>query len=308
MKRALILTPTIGLLALGSVGCGSMLWGDTIDPGEVGLLIKLYGNNAGIENAELKAAGQRVTYNSVDTKLITIPTTASTYAFTKSKDEGNPTDESISFNLGGALINMDVGVTYQFSVDPVPGKPEGYTRIHDYYNTYKLTADEFRGTVLRNTIRDCAQTVADDLVKTKKITAVQLLGMTSTFLNGDNGVQSCVAKALPVIRVGNLSSLGSPRLPKNLQDGVNSALEAHQKAEAARAELTQAEADAKVQKTRADAEAYTIKTKAQAASDPNYVKAIQAEAELIKAKAWKGEYAPNIQTQNVQVGGGSKPE
>lgn len=306
MNRLLISGGLLIAISMTIGGCGAAVFGEQIDPGKVGLLIRMYGNDAGIEKAQLKTPGQKVPYNSLDSQLIIIPVTANTYAFTKSDKEGSANDESISFNLGGALINMDMGVTYQFATDQVPGKPDGYTRIHQYYNTYKLPPDEFRGTVLRNTIRDCAQTVADDWVRGSKdrppISPVQFLGMTSIFLNGPGGVKDCVAKQLPVINVGNLSSLNSPRLPKNLQEGVDLALEAQQKAQAAKSELEQAEADSKVQRTRADAEAYSIATKAKAASDPNYVKAVQAEAELIKAKAWKGEYAPNIQTQNVQLG------
>ena len=90
-----------------------------ISPGYVGVRVKLYGTDKGVDDVTMVTG--RVWYNPWLEEIHPFPTFLQQATWTKDVTEGSPTDESISFNSSeGASFNADIFVSYQFVPEAVP--------------------------------------------------------------------------------------------------------------------------------------------------------------------------------------------
>lgn len=288
----------MGLGACGVIPGTSV---ETVEPGYAGLKIELYGGQKGIENAQLVTG--RVWYNGYTQQVVIFPTFVNTYPFTQASNEGSSNDESVVFSVGGSPVSADVGVSFGFSTEQLAGTNR--TKLHQFYETYRKSPDQFRANELRNGLRNCFSEVAETLKLTPSMLPTNQQRLVSNVTN-------CMQKRFPAIVVQDVSLLSPLRLPPDIQKSINEQFAAQQAAQTAEANRrkVEAEAAANVAKARGDAQVTIEQAKAEA--EANRLRAgsvtnalIELErlrVERARIEKWNGQQAPTIQTPNVQLG------
>lgn len=90
-----------------------------VPPGEVGIKINNWGDNRGVSNLTLSTG--MVGYNPITSSVLKWPTFVQTAMWTSRIDEGNPIDESITFNTKeGTQVSADVSLSYQLTESKIP--------------------------------------------------------------------------------------------------------------------------------------------------------------------------------------------
>lgn len=292
MRSKLMILGVSSLLLLGS-GCTAII-GSRIDPGYSGLLVDNYGDEKGIQNATLYNGG-RVTYNPVTQDLYQYPVFFRTYQFAEA--------ETVAFSVGGSKASMDLGVTYRFRVDPVDSANPEFTYLHQFFRNYRVDPDAFNAGALRNALRDCANESAAGT------SPVQIATNPAGF---QEPLLACLNEKFPELEIKEVSLLNPPVLPQQIQDSIDAAFKANQDAETARANAARAEAEGKAKVAEAQASANVRRIEAQAEAEANGIlsrsitpallERERLEIERLRAEKWNGQYAPTIQSPNVQLG------
>ncbi len=301
------LTSLIGLsaLAIGISSCGSIPGTSvaTVEPGFAGLKIQLYGGEKGIDNAQLVSG--RVWYNGYTENVVVFPTYINTYPFTKSTTEGSPTDESVVFSVSGSPVSADVGVSFGFTTEQTATK--NGTKLHHFYKKYRKTPDAFRANELRNGLRNCFSTVAENQQLTPSMLPYNQQKLVA-------GVTECTQQRFPTIMIQDVALLSPLRLPSDIQKSIDEQFAAQQAAQTAEANRRKVEAQAAAEIARAKGEAEVTIEKARAEAEANRLRATSITPELLKLeqlqvereriRKWDGnEPHTIIQSPNVQVGG-----
>lgn len=90
-----------------------------VPPGEVGIKVNNWGDNRGVSNLTLSTG--MVSYNPITSSVLKWPTFVQTAMWTSRIDEGNPVDESITFNTKeGTQVSADVSLSYQLTESKIP--------------------------------------------------------------------------------------------------------------------------------------------------------------------------------------------
>jgi regulator of protease activity HflC (stomatin/prohibitin superfamily) len=229
----------------------------------------------------------RVTYNPFTETVYTFPTFMQRVPWTADKNEGSPTNESITFNsVEGAPINVDIGFAGSFTEATVP----------QIFVEFRKPAELIVDGWVRDQVRNCL----NDAGSTRK--AVHILGEGKMeFLLAANG---CVGKAVTAkgFEFDSISLLGEARVPDRVRESIAQVIEQTQAALKAEAKVRQAEAEAqqvaataegerlkRVAEAQGDAEAIITKAKAQA--EANRIVALSLSSLLVRYKAletWDG--------------------
>ena len=301
------LTSLIGLsvIAFGISSCGAIPGTSvvTVEPGFAGLKIKLYGGEKGIDNAQLVSG--RVWFNGYTEDVVIFPTYINTYPFTKSTTEGSPTDESVVFSVGGSPVSADVGVSFGFTTEQAISS--NGTKLHRFYKQYRKTPDAFRANELRNGLRNCFSSVAEN----QKLTPSMLPYNQQKLVAG---VTECTQQRFPTIVIQDVSLLSPLRLPPDIQKSIDEQFAAQQAAQTAEANRRKVEAEAAANIARAKGEAQVTIEKAKAEAEANRLRATSITPELLeleklqvqreRIQKWNGnEPHTVIQSPNVQVSG-----
>jgi regulator of protease activity HflC (stomatin/prohibitin superfamily) len=139
----LVMAPILAVVLAGASSCTK------VSPGYVGIKVNNWGSQKGVQDYPLKTG--MVFYNPLTEDMYDFPTFMVTRTWTQDVHEGNPTDESITFNsIEGTQVNADVAITYFFDARKVPdifvkfrAKPDvltdGYihNRVRDFLNRCK---------------------------------------------------------------------------------------------------------------------------------------------------------------------------
>ena len=301
------LTSLIGLsvIAFSISSCGVVPGTSvvTVEPGFAGLKIKLYGGEKGIDNAQLVSG--RVWFNGYTEDVVIFPTYINTYPFTKSTTEGSPTDESVIFSVSGSPVSADVGVSFGFTTEQAISS--NGTKLHRFYKQYRKTPDAFRANELRNGLRNCFSSVAEN----QKLTPSMLPYNQQKLVAG---VTECTQQRFPTIVIQDVSLLSPLRLPPDIQRSIDEQFAAQQAAQTAEANRRKVEAEAAANIARAKGEAQVTIEKARAEAEANRLRATSITPELLeleklqiqreRIQKWNGN-EPNtvIQSPNVQVSG-----
>ncbi|MDJ0590546.1 MAG: SPFH domain-containing protein [Pleurocapsa sp. MO_226.B13] len=275
----------------------------TVEPGFAGLKIQLYGGEKGIENAQLVSG--RVWYNGYTEDVVVFPTYINTYPFTKSTTEGSPTDESVVFSVSGSPVSADVGVSFGFTIERIANS--NTTKLHQFYKKYRKTPDAFRANELRNGLRNCFSSVAEN----QKLTPSMLPYNQQKLVAG---VTECTQKRFPTITIQDVALLSPLRLPPDIQKSIDEQFAAQQAAQTAEANRRKVEAQAAAEIARARGEAQVTIERAKAEAEANSLRAKSITPELLKLeqlqiereriKKWNGnEPHTVIQSPNVQLSG-----
>ena len=293
----------LSTLAVGISSCGTIPGTSvaTVEPGFAGLKIQLYGGEKGIDNAQLVSG--RVWYNGYTEDVVVFPTYINTYPFTKSTTEGSPTDESVVFSVSGSTVSADVGVSFGFTTEQVENK--NITKLHRFYKKYRKTPDAFRANELRNGLRNCFSTVAEN----QKLTPSKLPYNQQKLVAG---VTECTQQRFPTITIQDVALLSPLRLPSDIQKSIDEQFAAQQAAQTAEANRRKVEAQAAAEIARAKGQAQVTIEQARAEAEANRLRAISITPELLeleklqvereRIKKWNGKKAHTvIQSSNVQV-------
>lgn len=304
LKSKIVSWISLPMLAMGVSSCGAIPGTNvaTVEPGFAGLKIQLYGGEKGIDNAQLVSG--RVWYNGYTENVVVFPTYINTYPFTKSTTEGSPTDESVVFSVSGSPVSADVGVSFGFSTEQVANSS---TKLHRFYKQYRKSPDAFRANELRNGLRNCFASVAENQQLTPSMLPYNQQKLVA-------GVTECTQQRFPSITIQDVALLSPLRLPADIQKSIDEQFAAQQAAQTAEANRRKVEAQAAAEIARAKGQAQVTIEKAKAEAEANRLRATSITPELLKLEQlqvererinkWDGrEPHTVIQSPNVQLGG-----
>lgn len=281
----------IALMLIGIGGC------KFIPPGHVGVMVDLYGKNRGVQDTTMVTG--RVWYNPWTKSIYEFPTFMQYKVWTVSPQEGSPNDESITFVSKDRIqVNVDVSVAYQFEPAQVP----------QLFVTFRQPPDVIADTYIRSRIRDAFVRNGSEL------NAMDILGAGIGTLDAD--VTKSVNDEMKNIGIhfDYVSVVGHPRIPQQIQNAINAAIESTQQAQQAmnQVAVVKAQADqavaqatgtANAVKAKADGDAYATLTNAKAEATANQLVAQSVTPELIQYKAistWNGA-VPQYMTNGSSV-------
>jgi len=275
---------TLSVLVLG--GCTK------VNPGYVGIKVDLMGPTKGVNDLPSVTGFQL--YNPMMTDILEYPTFVQTAAWTRDNNEGNPTNEEISFSAEGLIITADVSISYQIRPDKVPA----------FY--VKFRSDDlkkFTHGYLRNVVRDAFNE------ESVKYTVEQLYGIKKEeFLSAARKRVNTSLEPIG-ISVEQFGFIGAPRLPQNVVNAINGKIAAIQAAQQTENELRRIQAEALKQIAAAEGEAKSKIARAEGEAKSNLIlansltpvamewKRLQLQQEAISR--WKGDVP--------QYNGGSMP-
>lgn len=238
-----ILTVLLLIFGIG-VGCTSCT---LVEPGNVGLRISKTGANRGVQ--DLPTVSGYVWCNPLTEQVVEFPTTSQTVIWSNA--------EAVNFSSSdGTSISADVAISYH--VEP--------TRAGRLYTRFRQTdISVLTHGYVRNVVRDAINEVASTMA-THDIYGpgkTQLMNRALDLArNGRPGVSGLQRDGF---MIDQLSFQGALRLPPNVVDAINRAMQATQDAVAAQNRVSQIEAEARQRIAEANgrAEALRAETRGQ---------------------------------------------
>jgi regulator of protease activity HflC (stomatin/prohibitin superfamily) len=257
----------VSLLVAIVVGANSCT---LVQPGHVGVRVERAGANRGVQDLPIVAGW--VVYNPITEAIIEFPTTVQTAVWSASAHEGRPHDESITFSSReGVSVSADVALSYH--VDPAHAG-----RLFTRFRTTNL--EELTHGYVRNLVRDALNEQASQLV------VQDIYGAGKTQMLNNTMAQVRVRMGNDGFVIDQLSFQGALRLPQNVIDSINRALQATQDAITAQNHVAQVEAEARQRVAQAEGEANAVRTTALGASAALHTQATaDADALLIRTHA-----------------------
>jgi regulator of protease activity HflC (stomatin/prohibitin superfamily) len=257
LRRAAL--TAVVVLTVVYLGCATTT---RVDAGHVGIRVKLAGSDRGIQDMPVVTGW--VLFNPLTEQIVLFPTSVQNVVWTQSQHEGKPFDESITFSSSeGVNVNSDIGLS--FHIEPALA-PKLYGRFR--LNDLEKLSDGY----MRNTVREAFNDVGSKLPvqeiygagKSKMLAAVT--GKCHDVFGKDG------------IVIDQLTINGALRLPTNVMDAINRAMEATQKAIESKNRVAQVEAEAQQAITQAHGAAEAARQKAQGEADALLIRA-RAEAQ-----------------------------
>lgn len=277
----------ISLALLSAVGC------TRVSAGYVGVKSTMTGTSKGL--SDLTVGPAWATYNMFTESVFEYPTFVQTAVWTKSKDEGKPVNEEITFTTKDALsVAADISIGYSLVPDQVPA----------FYIKFRSDdLDHFTHGFLRNMAREKFDSAAGHY------TIEQVMGDNAPFL-------AEVRKSLQDevgsygVKIEQLGFIGAPRPPEVVIQSINAKVQATQLALQKQNELVQAQADAAKAVAQAKGEAESTLTRAEAQAQANQKLANSLTPTLIeyrKLDKWDGHLSQvNGTTGGIVLGLGGK--
>lgn len=263
-------------------GCGY----EFIEPGDVGIKVKLAGDHRGVQETTIVSG--RVFYNSIFYDVVQFPVYLQTAVWTQSPHEGNVSDESITFNsIEGSSLNVDVSITYQFIAEKIP----------QVYMEFRKTPEEIMHVYVRSMVRDAFSRAAS----TMKVMDIFGEGKQRLLTN----VKDELNKELEPkgIHFDSVSFVGKPRVDQGVEQRINAVISASQKAleEQNKVAEIKAIADQAIERARGESESITLLATAQAQANKILAESITPElAQYMIAKQWDGRL-PQVTGDSVPL-------
>jgi regulator of protease activity HflC (stomatin/prohibitin superfamily) len=233
-----------------------------VDAGHVGIRVKLAGSDRGIQDMPVVTGW--VFYNPLTEQIVIFPTSVQNIVWTQSANEGKPVDESITFSSSeGVSVTADIGLSFHIEPSLAP-KLYGRFRLNDMM----ALADGY----MRNTVREAFNDVASKL----PIQDIYGAGKSRMLAEVTQKCRDVFGK--DGIVIDQLTINGTLRLPQNVMEAINRAMEATQNALQSRNRVAQVEAEATQAITQAHGQAEAARQKAQGDADALLIRA-RAEAQ-----------------------------
>jgi regulator of protease activity HflC (stomatin/prohibitin superfamily) len=256
--RSLRRLAIVGLIAAGVLylGCATTT---RVDAGHVGIRVKLAGSDRGIQDMPVVTGW--VFYNPLTEQIILFPTSVQNVVWTESSHEGKSYDESITFSSAeGVNVNADIGLSFHIEPSLAP-KLYGRFRLNDL----EKLSDGYMHNTVREAFNDVASKLAvQDIYGAGKSKMLAEVTQKCRDVFGKDG-----------IIIDQLTINGTLRLPQNVSDAINRAMEATQNAIQSRNRVAQVEAEATQAITQAHGAAEAARQRAEG----------EADALLINARA-----------------------
>jgi regulator of protease activity HflC (stomatin/prohibitin superfamily) len=250
-RFALVLALGAGALALG---CETTT---RVDAGHVGIRVRLAGSDRGVQDMPVVTGW--VFFNPLTEQIVLFPTSVQNVVWTQSANEGHPVDESITFSSGeGVNISADIGLS--FHIEPTLA-PRLYGRFR--LNDLTILSDGY----MRNTVREAFNDVASRL----PVQEIYGAGKSRMLADVTQNCRDVFGK--DGIVIDQLTINGALRLPQNVMDAINRAMEATQNAIQSRNRIAQVEAEATQAVTQAHGQAEAAREKAQGDADALLIRA-----------------------------------
>jgi regulator of protease activity HflC (stomatin/prohibitin superfamily) len=248
----------VGVVAFGVLymGCSTTT---RVDAGHVGIRVKLAGSDRGIQDMPVVTGW--VFYNPLTEQIILFPTSVQNVVWTQSAHEGKAYDESVTFSSSeGVNVNADIGLSFHIEASLAP-KLYGRFRLNDL----EKLSDGYMHNTVREAFNDVASKLAvQDIYGAGKSKMLAEVTQKCRDVFGKDG-----------IIIDQLTINGTLRLPQNVSDAINRAMEATQNAIQSRNRVAQVEAEATQAITQAHGAAEAARQRAQG----------EADALLINARA-----------------------
>jgi regulator of protease activity HflC (stomatin/prohibitin superfamily) len=228
-----------------------------VDAGHVGIRVKLAGSDRGVQDMPVVTGW--VVYNPISEQIVIFPTSVQNIVWTADVHEGRPVDESITFSSSeGVNVNADVGLS--FHIEPSLA-PRLYGRFRQ--NDMMILADGY----VRNSVREAFNDVAS------KMAVQQIYGSEKSKMLSEvtEKVRDVLGKDGFVI--DQLTINGALRLPQNVADAINRAMEATQNAIQSENKVRQVRAEAEQAITEAHGQAEATRQKAEGEADSILIRA-----------------------------------
>lgn len=262
----------VAAVVLLFVGCTST---KRIDAGHVGIRVKLAGSDRGVQNMEVKTGW--VLYNPVLEEIVIFPTNVQNVVWTQSAHEARNVDESLTFSSSeGVNINGDIGMS--FHIDP-PLAPQLYARFRQ--NDMMALANGY----MRNVVREAFNEVASQMP------VQEIYGVGKSKMLADVAKRCRDALSKDGIVIDQLTINGALRLPQNVADAINRAMEATQNAIQSENRVRQVRAEAEQAITQATGLASAARQRAQGEADSVL---IRARAEARAAEILRLSMSPSV--------------
>ena len=249
----------LGILILVAVG---FLLDKTlmrIDAGHVGIRVKLAGSARGVQDIPLVTGW--VMYNPLTEQIVSFPTSVQNVVWTASQSEGRTVDESITFSSQeGVNVNSDIGLS--FHIDPEKA-PHLYLRFRQ--PDVMILADGY----VRNAVREAFNDIASRML------VQEIYGAGKGKLVADVSARLRDVLGKDGFVIDQLTINGALRLPENVAQAINRAMEATQNAIQAENRVRQVRAEAEQNVAQAHGEAEAARQRAEG----------EADAVLIRARA-----------------------
>lgn len=274
------------LLALGVIILSAYTL-TRIDAGHVGIRVKLAGSARGVQDIPVVTGW--VFYNPLIEQIEQFPISVQNVVWTQSHQEGRGHDESITFSSQeGVNINADIGLS--FHIEPTLA-PHLYLRFRQ--PNLMLLADGYVRNAVREGFNDVASRMAvQDIYGPGK---GKLISDVSARINDVLGRDGFL--------IDQLTINGALRLPENVAQAINRAMEATQNAIQAenRVRQVRAEADqaiaqahgaAEASRQRAEGEADAVLIRARADARANEIIRLSTSGAVLQYRAierWDGK-------------------
>jgi regulator of protease activity HflC (stomatin/prohibitin superfamily) len=256
--RQVLLTAAI-LIAVVYLGCATAT---RVDAGHVGIRVKLAGSDRGVQDMPVVTGW--VFFNPLTEQIVLFPTSVQNVVWTQSAHEGKAFDESITFSSSeGVNASADIGLS--FHIEPALA-PKLYGRFR--LNDLEKLSDGY----MRNTVREAFNDVAS------RLPVQDIYGAGKSKMLGDVTQKCRDVFGKDGIVIDQLTINGALRLPPNVMDAINRAMEATQKAIESKNRVAQVEAEAQQAITQAHGAAEAARQKAQGEADGLLIRS-RAEAQ-----------------------------
>ena len=270
----------IALVVLVFLVCGCVVSScvTRVPAGHVGIRVRLAGSVRGIQHAPTVTGW--IFVNPLTEEIVQFPINVQNMVWTRDSNEGSQSDESITFaSSEGVTINADVGLA--FHIDPARA-PRLYSRFREA--DLLVLGHGYIRSVAREALNEIAsQMSVQELVRGAQALLTQRLG-------GDGFV------------IDQLTLVSSMRLPPNVEQAINRAIEATQsaiqsenavrqtRAEADQA-ITAARGAAEAARQRAEGEADSLLIRARAEAQANEIVRLSTSPEVLQYRMlerWNG--------------------
>ena len=256
--RALLVTIVLAV-GVAFVGCETTT---RVDAGHVGIRVRLAGTDRGIQDMPVVTGW--VFYNPLTEQIVLFPTSVQNVVWTASANEGRAIDESITFSSSeGVNASADIGLSFHIEPSLAP-RLYGRFRLNDL----SLLSDGY----MRNTVREAFNDVAS------KLPVQDIYGAGKSRMLAEVTQKCRDVFGKDGIVIDQLTINGTLRLPQNVVDAINRAMEATQNALQSRNRVAQVEAEATQAITQAHGQAEAVRQKAQGDADGLLIRA-RAEAQ-----------------------------
>jgi regulator of protease activity HflC (stomatin/prohibitin superfamily) len=247
----------IGLLIVLAIVLSSCV--TRVDAAHVGIKVKLAGTNRGVD--DIPQVTGWVFYSPLTEQIILFPTSVQNIVWTRDVHEGSARDDSITFSSQeGVNINADIGLAFHIEAKSAP---------HLYLRFRKNDLIDLAGGYVRNAVREAFSMVASQM----PVQEIYGSGKGKLVADVQKHLQDQLGK--DGFLIDQLTINGALRLPENVANAINRAMEATQQA---------IQAENRVRQVRAEAEQAVTQAKGQAEAARERARG-EADARLITSKA-----------------------